>query len=310
MIVSLANRNLNSRGGSSRVCLNILQVMREHGYNVRIFTKTPVNWNALSEWYDFPIKSDVDINLQPIEFGFLGKYEKLFSVLPIRLHRSDLFFNTSADFFPFLYSRSCRNLAYCHFPVVGPISQNDLPAKYSSGLWRLYFEPYRRLLNRAISEACRHTKFLTNSEFSRKAIKNSLGVEAKVVYPPVNVERFEGSEILDSREDSVVTICRFDPSKNIELIFQILPSLPRNIKWHIIGSVDRNSLRYFEKLKQKAVEFKMAERINFWPNASESEIVRTLGISKVYFHPTRGEHFGISIVEAMSAGLVPVVWDF
>ncbi len=31
--------------------------------------------------------------------------------------------------------------------------------------------------------------------------------------------------------------------------------------------------------------------------------------SKVYFHPMVGEHFGISIVEAMAAGLVPVVSD-
>jgi glycosyltransferase involved in cell wall biosynthesis len=31
--------------------------------------------------------------------------------------------------------------------------------------------------------------------------------------------------------------------------------------------------------------------------------------SKVYFHPVVGEHFGISVVEAMAAGLVPVVSD-
>ena len=31
--------------------------------------------------------------------------------------------------------------------------------------------------------------------------------------------------------------------------------------------------------------------------------------SKVYFHPRSGEHFGISIVEAMSAGLILVVSD-
>jgi alpha-1,2-mannosyltransferase len=29
-------------------------------------------------------------------------------------------------------------------------------------------------------------------------------------------------------------------------------------------------------------------------------------LSKVYFHPRIDEHFGISIVEAMDAGLVPM----
>jgi alpha-1,2-mannosyltransferase len=29
--------------------------------------------------------------------------------------------------------------------------------------------------------------------------------------------------------------------------------------------------------------------------------------SKVYFHPMTGEHFGMAVVEAMAAGLIPVV---
>ena len=29
--------------------------------------------------------------------------------------------------------------------------------------------------------------------------------------------------------------------------------------------------------------------------------------SKIFFHPREGEHFGMSIVEAMSAGLIPIV---
>jgi glycosyltransferase involved in cell wall biosynthesis len=32
-------------------------------------------------------------------------------------------------------------------------------------------------------------------------------------------------------------------------------------------------------------------------------------LAKVYFHPRIEEHFGISIVEAMASGLVPVVSD-
>jgi glycosyltransferase involved in cell wall biosynthesis len=32
-------------------------------------------------------------------------------------------------------------------------------------------------------------------------------------------------------------------------------------------------------------------------------------MAKVYFHPRIDEHFGISIVEAMAAGLVPIVSD-
>ena len=32
-----------------------------------------------------------------------------------------------------------------------------------------------------------------------------------------------------------------------------------------------------------------------------------MGNAKTYFHPMVGEHFGIAVVEAMAAGLVPIV---
>lgn len=34
-----------------------------------------------------------------------------------------------------------------------------------------------------------------------------------------------------------------------------------------------------------------------------------MGEAKIYFHPMVGEHFGMSVVESMTAGLVPVVPD-
>jgi glycosyltransferase involved in cell wall biosynthesis len=50
--------------------------------------------------------------------------------------------------------------------------------------------------------------------------------------------------------------------------------------------------------------------IEFKPNTSFNTIIEEMFKSKVYFHTMRGEHFGISIVEAMSAGLVPVVPNY
>jgi glycosyltransferase involved in cell wall biosynthesis len=41
--------------------------------------------------------------------------------------------------------------------------------------------------------------------------------------------------------------------------------------------------------------------------ASFKRLLYLMGISKVYLHPLAGEPFGISVAEAMSAGLIPVV---
>jgi glycosyltransferase involved in cell wall biosynthesis len=47
--------------------------------------------------------------------------------------------------------------------------------------------------------------------------------------------------------------------------------------------------------------------IEFHINASFEDLIDLMKKSKIFFHPGEGEHFGMSIVEAMSAGLIPVV---
>jgi alpha-1,2-mannosyltransferase len=45
------------------------------------------------------------------------------------------------------------------------------------------------------------------------------------------------------------------------------------------------------------------------PNRTRNEILSAAASSGVYLHTMPGEHFGISIIEAMAAGLIPVVPD-
>lgn len=310
MIGSVANRNLNSQGGSSRVCLNVIQVMKERGYSVKVLTRTPIDWNSLSLWHGMAVRSDKDISLEPIRFPFLGKYEKLLSMLRVKMNQTDLFFNTSADFFPFLYVPHVKNISYCHFPVVRPIRSDSIPKKYKRGFWRLYFEPYRILLNRVIEQATKNSLFLTNSEFSRRAILTHFGIQAKVIYPPVNVDKFQVNEGYQERRSIVVTISRFNPSKGLDMILDVLALLPDNIKWIIIGSANVDGMDYLRRLQNSSMSKGLANRLVLRPNASEDELKKTICSARVYFHPTRGEHFGISIVEAMAAGLIPVVWNF
>ena len=49
--------------------------------------------------------------------------------------------------------------------------------------------------------------------------------------------------------------------------------------------------------------------VRFEPSASFARLIELMRGSKVYLHPLPGEPFGISTVESMSAGLIPVVPD-
>jgi glycosyltransferase involved in cell wall biosynthesis len=48
-------------------------------------------------------------------------------------------------------------------------------------------------------------------------------------------------------------------------------------------------------------------RVKILINASEELKMEILKKAKIYLHPTKYEHFGIAVVEAMAAGLIPIV---
>jgi len=88
----------------------------------------------------------------------------------------------------------------------------------------------------------------------------------------------------------------------MELFLEIARRLP-DIDFAIIGSIVTDKGSYYDMLRAAApanVSFVVA------PLRKVREI---LGSAKVYVHCAQNEHFGITIVEAMAAGCVPVVND-
>ena len=64
---------------------------------------------------------------------------------------------------------------------------------------------------------------------------------------------------------------------------------------------------YFKFLQNMIQDYGLTDRIKLIPNATKDEMMNAMSTSMVYLHTMNGEHFGISIVEAMAAGLIPVV---
>lgn len=56
-------------------------------------------------------------------------------------------------------------------------------------------------------------------------------------------------------------------------------------------------------------DLSLDRNVTFETNVSLSGLLSFMGEAKIYFHPMVGEHFGMSVVESMTAGLVPVVPD-
>ena len=178
---------------------------------------------------------------------------------------------------------------------------------------------YIKWVKETYEKMIRNSFLITNSQYSRRAIIEAYGIDdIMVLSPPVAVNNIRGSLGFSSRlkhsseprNNLVLVICRIEPSKRIEnaiYLAKVLKERKIGTKMIIVGSRDPFYQKYYEDLKRLIIEKGVSDIITFKINASFDELIELMKKSKVYFHPREGEHFGISIVEAMSAGLVPVV---
>ncbi|AWR96436.1 glycosyltransferase [Acidianus sulfidivorans JP7] len=231
----------------------------------------------------------------PFHLPRFDKYQRLLVYFTARRLRPKLFLNASGT--PIPLSNIAPHVIYAGAPSI-----SSVPSKYSKSLfWKLYLLPFRSIVSRFKDEAKR-AKIIANSYYSAKAIAETYDIPVpKVIYPPVDVEFYSKAFDSSNRENIFVTIARFERGKMIEN--SIIFASKSGIKGIVIGSM--NDRKYFEELQK--LKKKLNANVDFLPNLSKEEILNILSKAKIYFHPTIGEHFGIPIIEAISAGLIPIV---
>jgi glycosyltransferase involved in cell wall biosynthesis len=157
-------------------------------------------------------------------------------------------------------------------------------------------------------------KIIVNSAFTKNVIDKSYGVKGIVLYPPVDIESIRPLE----KKNVILSVGRFfsplhDKKQNI-LIDAFKKMKLKGWRLVLAGGVDKASEDKINNLK-KSVEGKDLEIL---PNISYEQIKKLYGEAKIYWHaagfgedeeisPEKVEHFGISTVEAMAGGAVPIV---
>jgi glycosyltransferase involved in cell wall biosynthesis len=180
------------------------------------------------------------------------------------------------------------------------------------------------ILKNAYWNLMRNSTVLTNSELSRRAITGAFGIDnVYILSPPVDIGTFRDGVLRSDdniRNDIIIIVCRIDPSKQIQNAIKLAKILKdRNVGkgMKIVGSLYYYNFKYYSYLKQMVRDLDLTDYITFEANASLDKMLSIMREAKVYFHPAtrgeapsqRGEQFGMSIVEAMAAGLIPVVPD-
>lgn len=191
-----------------------------------------------------------------------------------------------------------RTIVYVHYPTDLEISQKD----YTSNIMkRLYIQPYLFVSNNL--DYIKKATIITNSNYTKNAIKQIWNADSTVIYPPCPQYSFPLEDKINEEEADTNSICslgRFTPEKEYTTILKIAKERPR-LKFELIGSVTADKISYLEALKNKA-----SKNVIFHVNASIDEKIEILKRSKILLHSFKGEHFGVAIIEAMSAGLIPI----
>ncbi len=162
--------------------------------------------------------------------------------------------------------------------------------------------------------------FIANSEYTKLWTKRFLGRESTVVYPPV-----VPSSSLSTCQKQILNIGRFFGgqgihSKNQLQMVQSFKNLPQDLleSWRLIliGGTSREHRKYAENVRNQSIN----QPIDIYFNASIDIVKDYLRSASLYWHltgygqdldahPESAEHFGIAIVEAMSAGIIPLAFN-
>lgn len=301
---AILHNTLNTAGGGERVCLTMIEALLEKGYDVTLLTAEKTDWNKVENALGtFPFsekfheKYALPFGIRPRVFGI---YQRLLAgIYASLLYRKsfDFIINTFGDITPLM----CK-YTYVYFPIY--LMMNDGSSKYStSNFWKLYFAPYALYQKLHYPNYLRNTIPLCTSKYTQDVLKSLYPNYGHVLYPPVEVDTFRNENL--ERENMVVTCSRFTPEKNLHIIPKIAAHTP-NIEYHIVGGTNRLSGPVISKILAEK-ERLGCSNVYLHTDVSKQELKRLYGRAKVYLHTMIGEHFGISIVEGMAAGLIPVV---
>jgi len=244
--------------------------------------------------------------------------------------------NTHGDMLPYyLPSFSTSNaITYCHYPLAidlarqhdpnyikwltdlglvnGTNDENGGISDDNTSFWQALQDSYLLML--------KHSIIITNSIFSKEAITRVLNTTRStvdraskplIIPPPVNVEEFSKVALYSKeREDLIVVISRFHPAKKLENTIELARMLQKQKIGKgmiMVGGLMSEDCNYYHHIAQMIKSCDLDNYLRLEVNISSDVLKSILRQGKVYYHPMPEEPFGISIVEAMSAGLVPIV---
>lgn len=280
---------LDTFGGGEKYMMTIAETLTREGFDVDVL----LDEHLFSFGVNY-LKNQLEsrFNLELTDTNFIkapmGKSSSFLKRLFFLKKYHILFYLTDGSIF---ISGAKRNILHIQSPLPGP---QNIWSKLKLKGWKL---------------------IIYNSEFTKRNSQKNWPISSAIVYPPVNV-----TEITPLKKQKyILSVGRFFgylKDKKHELIIKVFKEIYKEKKFngwslHLAGGASEGDKPYLNQLKQMSVNFP----VFFYPNLGFEKLVKLYGQSSIYWHasgydesnPVKMEHFGISTVEAMAAGCIPVV---
>lgn len=285
MKIGIYSPYLDTLGGGEKYILSVAQCLKKD-------SEVTVFWNDLSIIPKAEAQFSLDLSNVTFVPNIFTSKDLLKKILRTKLF--DSFIYVSDGSIPFLSSRN--NIVLFQFPV--PWIKPD------------------SLIQKAKFKRINH--FICYSEFVKKYLDEKFKTNVVVIPPPVEVEIKK-----INKENIILSVGRFTRAMNtkkqevlIDAFKKMFETGLRDWRLILIGGYRPEDIDYFEDIQKKASGFP----IDVLGNISYDDLVSYYNKSKIYWHaagfgedlnrnPERAEHFGISTVEAMIAGCVPLVFN-
>lgn len=217
---------------------------------------------------------------------------------------------------------SKRLLESKKYDVIIVLSDGGIPVLLSKKLF-IHIQqplPFVHTNVRTKIKLSRVSQVFVNSQFTKNFVDRELGVDSLIIYPPVDLKPRDLKKeniILHVGRFRVANVGVSDYKKQsvmLGVFKKMINNGLKNWKFVIASGVRNEDLGEFEKMKKTTDGYP----IEFMMNKSNDELWEIYSKAKIYWHasgfgedlkkhPEFSEHFGISTVEAMGAGAVPVV---
>ncbi|KAH7645900.1 GDP-Man:Man(3)GlcNAc(2)-PP-Dol alpha-1,2-mannosyltransferase-like protein [Dermatophagoides farinae] len=242
----------------------------------------------------------------------------------------DIYIDTMGASFTYPLFRlvgSAKVATYTHYPMISAdmlqvvacnqstfnnrsiIAQSQLLTKIKLVYYHLLAFCYRMAGNSA-------NVVMVNSTWTRNHIEALWRRTVVVVYPPCNVDNLSCLSLTNKKANMIISLSQFRPEKNHQLQLKSISRLIDILREN--GSTERPLLvmigscrneqdeKLAQSLSQQSIKLGIEDCVQFKLNIHYDEMARLIEEASMAIHTMTNEHFGISVVEFLAAGLLTV----